>query len=349
VWPALWLLLDVWPLCRAEALAARVGRGRAAARLAVEKLPFVALAAGAAVLTVLAQARGGAMRTLEEVGLGERLANAAVACAAYLGKIAWPARLAFFYPRVAPGWWQVAGSVALLAAVTAVALVLRRARPWLVVGWLWFVVALVPVIGLVQVGQQAMADRYAYLPAIGVYLAAAMSAQEWAVTPARRRGLALTAAFSVAALVLLTRAQVATWKNGITLAAHALEVAGPSPVTLRTLAAARLGEGDVTGAVAAIDAAAELTPCAADLHVQRAQVLSSRGRGAEAVAGLERARGRCDDPELSLALADLLARGGERERGLAVLREALAHLPASDPRVPGLREVIARQEAMTRP
>lgn len=346
VWPLLWLLVDAWPLGRLAAIAARDGTWRAARGLVVEKLPFLAMSLGAGGLTVLAQAQGGAVRTLDEVGLAARLGNAAASYAAYLGKLAWPAHLACFYPREVLAWWQVTGALALLAAVTGLAWARRRPAPWLAFGWAWFVTALVPAIGLVQVGRQAMADRYAYLPAVGIYVTVAFGAWTWATTPRRRQAVGVAVALVLAVLVPLTRAQVATWRDGVTLAAHALAVTGPNPVALRQLAAGRLAAGDVDGAVAAIAAAADLAPGDLDLPLQLTRVLVEHGRAVEAVAALERACTRNDDPTLALTLAELLARGGDRDRGLAVLRQTLARLPADDARLPRVRSVMTRLEGL---
>ena len=346
VWPLLWLLVDAWPLGRFGAVAARDGTWRAARRLIVEKVPFLLMSLGAGILTVLAQAQGGAVRTLDEMGVAARLGNAAASYAAYLGKLAWPAHLACFYPREALAWWQVALALALLAAVTGLTWARRHHAPWLAFGWAWFVVALVPAIGLVQVGRQAMADRYAYLPAIGVYVAVAFGGWSWATTARRRLALAGAAGIVLAVLVPLTRAQVATWRDGVTLATHALEVTGPNPVALRQLAAGRLAAGDVAGTIVAIAAAAELAPGEVDLPLQLTRILVERGRADEAIIALERARMRNDDPTLALALAELLARRGDRDRGLAVLRQTLARLPPDDARVPRVRSVFTRLEGL---
>ncbi|MGH9361727.1 MAG: tetratricopeptide repeat protein, partial [Thermoanaerobaculia bacterium] len=167
--PLVLLLLDVWPLGRLP-LAAAAERRRALGPLLREKLPFVLLALGAAAVALVTQRE--AMSPLAALSLGRRIANALLAYAAYLSDTVWPRGLAVFYPL--PGAlpaWRVALAAVLLAALTALALARLHRSPWLAVGWLWFVGMLLPVIGLLQVGSQARADRYTYLPSIGLFVA----------------------------------------------------------------------------------------------------------------------------------------------------------------------------------
>ena len=160
--PILLLLFDVWPLRRTEPWR----------RLIVEKAPYIALAAASCVVTSFAQAGGGVMRSLTQYPLQARGANAAVSYVLYLAKAAWPANLSVYYPYPYGGLpaWAVVGAVATLTVVTAVCVRSRSRAPYLLVGWLWYLVSLLPVIGLVQVGSQAMADRYTYVPLIGPFV-----------------------------------------------------------------------------------------------------------------------------------------------------------------------------------
>ena len=175
------MLLDYWPLRR---VTAHAGTAPAAWwRLVRDKIPLVALAAAAAVLTILAQ-KDAALRTLADTPLAARIGNALVSYASYLGQTCWPVKLAAFYPYIP---WRARGSgvaaaAGLLAALTVAAVGLARRRPYLAVGWFWFVGTLLPVIGLIQVGDQARADRYTYLPHIGLFAAIAWGAAELAQT-----------------------------------------------------------------------------------------------------------------------------------------------------------------------
>ena len=220
--PALLLLLDGWPLQRLQGAPFIDPEPPALPRwtlrqLLFEKVPLLALSIGSAIVTMIAQDRGGSMTSLEAASFGTRLANASVAYVRYLGKTLWPASLSVYYPwEGVPPAWQVLGSAVLLAAVTAAALVLVRAKPWLAVGWLWFLGTLVPVIGLVQVGSQSMADRYAYLPIAGLFLAAV-----WTVRLPLRVRVPLAAAVLLV-LSAVTFWQVETWVDQETLFRHAV-------------------------------------------------------------------------------------------------------------------------------
>ncbi len=164
--PFVLLLLDFWPL-----QAASPGHPRAWPRLLVEKIPFFLLAGIASVVTYLVQKHGGAVSSLEVAPLSSRLANALVAYLRYVGKSIWPAHLAAMYPYVKhwPALWVITAAV-LVAGLSILFLLRARTSPWLIVGWLWFLGTLVPTIGLVQVGAQSMADRYTYIPGIGLFL-----------------------------------------------------------------------------------------------------------------------------------------------------------------------------------
>jgi len=218
--PFLMLLLDCWPLNRY----AQEGGVRRFAVLVKEKVPFFLLAAASCVVTMIAQGRGGAMAPLEMYSFGVRLANALTAYVAYLGKMLWPVNLSVFYPH--PGMrpiWQVIGASLLLLGITYFSLVQARRRPWLAVGWLWYLGTLVPMIGLVQVGSQAMADRYAYIPLIGIYVVLVWAFHEvlhrW-----HKPRLAIAGMAIPAILMLMAGHQVRYWENSITLFSRTLEM-----------------------------------------------------------------------------------------------------------------------------
>jgi hypothetical protein len=221
--PALLLVLDFWPLGRWRG----PGGGRRLLPLLVEKLPLALLAAGGSLVAYLTQSGSGAVMKIATFPLAERLENAAVSYVAYLGAALWPARLACFYPHpgggIAPARWLAA--TAFLAAATAVVVAGSRRRPWALAGWLWYLAALLPVLGLVQVGWHARADRYAYLPLIGVYLVAAAALAEAAAGRAWRRAAAgCLAVVVLAALAVTTARQVRVWRDDISLFGHALAV-----------------------------------------------------------------------------------------------------------------------------
>jgi tetratricopeptide (TPR) repeat protein len=316
--PAVLLLLDWWPLGRWSRPNLK--------RLLVEKIPFFALSAGAAAVTFLAQKGAGAVAPLWGFTLGQRLANALVSYVRYLRKTFWPSDLAAFYPH--PGtWpvWQVLGAGALLALVTVLALRQARRRPWLLAGWLWFLGTLVPVIGLVQVGMQSMADRYSYIPLIGVFVILAGLLAElvgrWPRLRAVWGGLAVVA---VAACVAVTRTQWPHWENAETLFTHALRVTKNNEVAHNSLGGVRFRQGRIEEAIAHFREAVRLSPGYATAHNNLGVLLTERGELEAGVSHLQKAL-RLDpkyvDAYNNLGLA-LLRRGNTNE-GVACFETAL--------------------------
>src|SRR5438093_4279677 len=231
-WPFVMLLLDYWPLGRFNF----TSRREVATKLwplVREKLPLFALVAASAVVTSIAQSHGGAVRTFEEASLALRLSNALVSYAKYLLLAFWPNDLAVFYPfpRAGIPGWQIIGAALLLIGITAFCFFQRKIRPYLIVGWLWFLGTLVPVIGLLQAGGQTMADRYFYIPSIGLFIALVFGladvAKSWRVAPSLSTGIA-----GVVLLVLatLTNAQIHRWRDSFTLFEHTLAVTPPNPL-----------------------------------------------------------------------------------------------------------------------
>jgi Tfp pilus assembly protein PilF len=204
--PVIMLLLDIWPLQRFHS----------APRL--EKLPFFLLAAVSCAITLSVQHAGGSISTV--LPLPARIANAFVAVFGYLEKFVWPNDLAVLYPH--PGFWPattIVASILLFVLVTAAALSQFRDRPWLAIGWFWFLIMLLPVLGLVQVGLHYMADRYTYLPILGLQLALLP-----AFAKSRRPVLVLVAVTVLSGCVVRTWSQLGVWKNSFTLFDHALSV-----------------------------------------------------------------------------------------------------------------------------
>jgi tetratricopeptide (TPR) repeat protein len=265
--PALLLLLDYWPLGRlrmgrpADPAVRAPGLPLAPQLLVLEKLPLIALSAATAFLTFLAQGRGGALDSLEGLSPGVRVANALTAALGYLKLMLWPIPLAAIYPH--PEALPAAGELILAAATvigaTAAALLLARRLPWLAFGWLWYLVALFPVIGLVQVGVQAMADRYTYLALSGPFLIIA-----WWAGGLRFRGKgAVLPAAALALLVLLawrSAGQIAIWRDGVSLFRHTLAVTTGNFSAHNLLGVALGSEGRFEEAAAELDRAIALRP-----------------------------------------------------------------------------------------
>ncbi len=268
-WPFVMLLLDYWPLQRFQKSEIRnqkseirnpwsVVRG-----LVVEKIPLLVLVAASAVITFLAQSHAGAVRTFTEAPIALRLSNALVSYAKYLLLAFWPNDLAVNYPFPKAGipYWQIIGAALLLIGITAFCLSQRKIRPYLIVGWLWFLGTLVPVIGLVQVGAQTMADRYFYIPSIGLFIAVVFGLADIA----ERRRIAPWVSAAIANVVLLvlatlTNAQIHLWSDSFTLFKHALTVAGPSVMVEDCLGLALHKNGQLDEAVPHFEKALQMRP-----------------------------------------------------------------------------------------
>jgi tetratricopeptide (TPR) repeat protein len=230
--PCIFLLLDYWPLQRWN----RIGGNRSATQLIVEKLPLVIMTAWSCWITVTAQRLGGSISPLEQIAIDERVQNAIVTYAAYLWKFLWPTDLAVLYPH--PGdWesWRVALSAAVLLAISVFVAAMRRRAPALLTGWLWYLGTLVPVIGLVQVGVQAMADRYTYVPQIGLAIMLA-----WSLPPLKRPEFrAVIGSLSVMILVTLswmTSRQVRYWRDSISLFERTISITSNNYIAHHNLA-----------------------------------------------------------------------------------------------------------------
>jgi Tfp pilus assembly protein PilF len=237
--PFVLLLLDYWPLGRLEF------GPKFSWRLVAEKTPFFLMAVGASVITFFAQDRSGVVASLSKVSLGERLANVPVAYARYLGKIFWPSDLAVFYGGQHWSVSQVAGALLLIGGMTAWVVWQRRARPYLAVGWFWFLGMLVPTIGLVHVGHQSMADRYSYLPSVGISLMAAWGLGDLAIRrPWLLRGAATAAALALAACAVLTPRQISFWKNPIALYARAADLSDQDCLTCYNIGCRVMEQGN---------------------------------------------------------------------------------------------------------
>ena len=219
--PFVLVLLDFWPLGRFR------GPGFGAWRkLVLEKIPFFVLVIASCVVTFLAQKHGGAVIPLEKIPLGLRVENMLVAYALYLQKIFWPARLAVFYPfPPAISNSALAISVIPLVCISAIAWFNKNRYPYLLAGWLWFLGTLVPVIGLVQVGSAAMADRYTYFPSIGIFLAVTLGIRDASAKfHVPKQAVAATAVLAAADCLVLTHRQLGYWSSDISLFSHALAV-----------------------------------------------------------------------------------------------------------------------------
>ncbi len=325
--PCVLVLLDVWPLRR---LPLNDLSPRGLWPLLREKIPFFVLAAAASAITVYVQQ--GPIASLEAVSMRQRVANALVSYAAYLGQTFWPSHLAVFYPfRVSVPLWQPVAAAVLLAALTALALARLQRAPWLAVGWLWFAGMLVPVIGLVQVGRQAMADRYTYLPSIGLCLAVVWGIAELVRSQKARpvRAAASTLAVVVVAILgILTRAQAATWKDGVTLFGHAIAVTEDNYLAHLNLASELARRDDREAAERHFREALRLRPKLTEAHAGLGTNLRKWRRPQEAVRHLRQAVAiRPKEARYRVSLASALVDLGRKDEAVSQLRTALDLAP----------------------
>ncbi len=309
--PFLMLLLDVWPLERVSP--DRFDR-RAWTRLAGEKLPFLLPVIADSIVTYLAQRNGAAVMTLAQLSLGVRLQIALIAYGRYLLDTVWPLHLAVLYPLPNHfSWIHKAAVVAtgFLLLVSWSAWRIRTRHPHFIIGWLWFLGTLVPVIGLVKVGSMAFADRYTYFPLVGIFLAIAFGARDLAVQyPSLKKAIATAAILCLPACIALTENQIRFWHNSETLFAHTVAVTSDNPNALVNLGAALEMSGHLPDALARYQAAAHLADDNVNAHFNIANVLVKLGRVTEALPEFHRAITL--DPTtanlhngLGLALADL--------------------------------------------
>ncbi len=266
--PFVLLLLDYWPLGRLVTLPEQTGPaqkpGGVFLRRCAEKLPLLLLAAGSSVLTMRAQALD---TEIKAVPLASRIANAVLSYATYLWQMVWPAKLAIFYPyrdRTIFSW-PVMVSLLFIGVITAAVMWEIRKRPYLAVGWFWYLGTLVPVVGLVHVGDLAHADRYTYVPLLGIFIAVVWGAADIAVQwemrfPVVRYGLVTAAGLVVAALAFATTRDVSYWHDGISISEHALAVTGPNCLMERALGEALYQRGELDGALQHLQRSAEIRP-----------------------------------------------------------------------------------------
>jgi tetratricopeptide (TPR) repeat protein len=296
--PFLLLLWDYWPLQRAQSFA----------RLALEKIPLLALSAASAVVTVRAQRAGNAVGSMVEYPLSMRMENAAISYVRYLGKALWPSGLSpqYPYPEGVLKWEAIGASVVLLA-ITILVCTAGKRRRYLAVGWFWFLGTMVPMIGLVQVGSQAMADRYAYLPFVGLFILICWGLADWAGEKAAAKiALAVAGCIVLLALSAVTLRQIAYWSDNVTLWAHAVAVTPGSFIAEDNLGGALLTEGREEEAMPHFRAAAALDPIDPMSGLNLAAYAQRQGHAQEAVDQYAKVLTMTRDPRLrATALSDM--------------------------------------------
>ncbi len=330
--PFVALLLDVWPLRRTKGLL----------WLFVEKLPLLALSLGASIVTYMAQQGARTVAALDQVPLPVRLENGLISYAAYLVKFVWPVNLAVVYPYSIPAAWEWIMAGLALAAVTIVVLRERARRPYLATGWLWYLGALVPVIGVVQVGVQSRADRYTYLPMIGISIMVAWGAAE--MLRHRQTALKLAALAVCSVWALAAWSNLDYWQNTITLFQHAIQVTDGNYVAYNNLGVALRRQGRIADAISNFEIAQGIRPRDAEIQDNLGEALLTTGRIDDAAPHLAEAlRLRPDFAKAHLDAGAALIRTGQAKLAESQYREALRLAPDSPEAHYGLGGVLAME------
>ncbi len=367
--PVALLLLDVWPLGRlrsagrsqeaargtrnaegtergTERATRESERGLGLAEALIEKAPLFAMSLVVAVVTVASQRSAGAVVSLDVASPWLRVANALVSCVVYLGNMFWPARLAamYPYPQAVPAGQTIA-AVFVLAGISFAAFRLRRSAPYLLVGWLWYLVTLLPVLGFIQAGPQARADRYTYIAMTGIALPVvwgiATISSRWRY---QRVALAGAAILALAIFSALAFQQVDYWRTTETVFRRALAVTSDNAFAHRGLASGLIEAGDTAGAIAELRSALALAPDFADAQSDLGKALLDLKQPEEAAAHLTRAvQLRGDEATYRINLGSALYALGRGEAAAAEYREALRHAPDSSKARSGLGLVLAQQ------
>ncbi len=362
--PFVLLLLDYWPLRRTEKPSQPIAprpKGRKKtlgqtdalvsnaalslpstpwSRLVLEKVPLLVLSCGSAVITVLAQKTGGAVRSLEVFSFSVRLQNALYAYAMYAWKAFWPTRLAVLYPHPGPTLTslQLGLAAVFLVAVSVLVWQMRRTHPYLVTGWLWYLGTLVPVIGLIQVGQQAMADRYAYVPLIGIFVMLVWGADDWADSkkihlPAR----VAAAAIILTGLSILTWRQIAYWQDSDALWFHAAALTENNLFAEDEVGKSLLRQGRPQDALPHLQNAVRIDPRDPTRRINFASGLAQSGRYQDALREYEDAIPLASDPAVksrcSATIALLYSMLGDYSKARESYRQALQVDPAQGPQI----------------
>ena len=337
--PFVLLLLDYWPLKRfapatpveskAKWLDWWERQSRKLSGLILEKIPLIALAAISGTVTFLAQRQ--ALGWTEDLPVSLRFNNAVVTYIAYIWQMLWPVKLAVFYPHPENrlSLWEIVLALAVLIAITVAGIVLRRKRPYFITGWLWYLGMLVPVIGVIQVGWQGRADRYTYLPQIGLYVLAAWAVADLSASWRRQRQIAAVgAAILLGALTWRAWNQASFWRNSETLWTHTLAVTSDNDVAENNLGIIFLGRGQMDEAISRFQTAVDLRPENAPAHDNLAKAFLQKGQVADAMLHYRKLLEiQPDNVEARNILGTVLIQQGRVREAIEQWQETLAMQP----------------------
>jgi protein O-mannosyl-transferase len=340
--PFVLLLLDFWPLQRLRfgdtapsPQSREFESSQKRSIIVLEKLPLLAIAIASSAITYWVQLGSKQLEDGQWISLSSRLANVAVSYVRYLGTLFWPADLAALYPNPSaigkPFWetWQVVGALGCLAAVTVSAIVLSRKRPYFAVGWFWFLGTMVPVIGIVQIGRHSMADRYAYIPFIGLYIIIA-----WGIADLTKRWslraipLATIAAIALVALAVVTRYQISFWRNSTALFERAISVTKENWLMHHNYAVMLSRAGEKDEAMKELDIAMTIYPDCWWMHSYRGVLLLREEKFYDAQQCFEKALTyRPEDFELLHSLGVVLTKRKQLSQAVDAFRRSLVSQP----------------------
>jgi tetratricopeptide (TPR) repeat protein len=328
--PLVLLLLDYWPL-------GRISDRYTARQVLLEKIPFFMLSIASSVATLVAQ--GGTVGALEPLPLFWRMSNALVSCVTYIGQTLWPANLAVFYPHPENHLpiWLIIFSVVFLAAMSVIVIRLRGERPYLLIGWFWYLVMLAPVIGLFQIGLQGHADRYTYLPGIGLYLMLTWTVADLSIFRDRPQVLSVLAGIVIFVFAGCAWIQATFWKDSATLWTHALAVTSNNDVAHTNLGFFFERRGQLDDALAQYQTALQIrsgsgegryTMSTAIIHTNIGNALSGKGRFVEAISEYQKAiELRPDYTSARYNLGNVLLHQGKVDDAIAEWNTALSIQP----------------------
>jgi tetratricopeptide (TPR) repeat protein len=350
--PLVLCLIDFWPLQRHRngsdsKPAILPSQPVTLSRLALEKIPFLLGSLLIGIATIMAQKGGGAIGSLHDYTIGVRLANALVSYGAYIQNTVWPFQLAPFYPH--PGsypLWKPVVVLLLLALTSVLAIRYRKQQPWFITGWIWYIVTLLPVIGIIQVGQQARADRYMYLPIVGLLIIII-----WGLDAMRSRihiRRTVFAAISLVSIVILGLAsivQISHWKDSVTLFEHVIHVTRENQYSQNALGNALMARGDIEQAIHHYQRAIEIESVYAKPHYNLAYAFYRQKNVTKATNHLNRALQI--DPEYAEAL-DLmgffLAQDGKSDDAIYHHKKAISYNPRLASAYRNLGDALVRQQ-----
>jgi tetratricopeptide (TPR) repeat protein len=297
--------------------------------LLLEKAPLLALAAISSVITIVNQQR--AMASLQALSVDARIANALVSYVKYIGKMIWPIDLAVFYPHPdRHPWWLILGAALILVAATF--LVIRKTNrfPYLDVGWFWYLGTLLPVIGLLQAGSQEMADRFSYIPMIGVLIMVAWGIPDYLKHWGHRKAvLGALSGIAILACAVVTWAQVQLWRDSITLFSHTLRVTTDNSIAHNNMGTALSDQGKIEDAIAHYRAALRINPENIKAWNNLGIAYEESGRSAKAIEAYQQARRlKPNDPETWNNLGSAYGKSGQTAKAFEAIRQALHINPA---------------------